>query len=75
MSNNKILKVYGSYSLSYRRWDGEWTIKRLNAQTHSKELAEQILAEIEALPIPERTTPHTNAIANRLWHAARHHDK
>lgn len=62
-----ITKAYGAYRIEFRRWDGEWVHKRLNTQTHSKELAERILQAIEQLPINERTKEKTNALAQRLF--------
>lgn len=61
-----IVKAYGSYILRFRRYDGDWSVKRLNTQTHSKELAEKILEEIEAVPIKDRTKARTDLIAANL---------
>lgn len=65
--DRRILRLYGAYNLQFRRCDGEWTIKRLSTQSHSKELAERILEAIETLPIKERTKETTDALAQRLF--------
>lgn len=67
----KIVKVYGSYSLTFRRFDGEWTIKRLSTNTHSLELAEKILTAIETMPIKERTKEAVEELAHKLWEESR----
>lgn len=65
--SQQILKVYGAYSLQYRRYDGEWTIKRLSAQTHSEALANDILNAIEALPLKDRTKEAVAALAQERF--------
>ena len=65
-----ITKLYGAYNLRFRRWDGEWTVKRLSTQSHSKELTEQIAAAIEGLPLAERTKERTNMIAQQIFDEA-----
>lgn len=67
MATERILKLYGAYNLKFRRWDGEWTIKRLSAQSHSKELAERIAKAIDHLSINERTKERTDELARKLF--------
>lgn len=62
-----IIKAYGAYNLQFRRWDGEWAIKRVSTQSYSKELAQRILEAIEQVPIGERTKEKTDALAQRLF--------
>lgn len=66
----KLLRLYGAYTIRFRRYDGEWVNKRLATSTHSEELAESIAAAIDALPISERTKERTDALAQQLFNEA-----
>jgi hypothetical protein len=69
---SKVMTLYGQHSLSYRRYDGTWTVRHLPTKTYSRELASQILAAIEALPVPERTKAAVDRLSYRLLRAAHH---